>query len=64
MPEMDLYWSAFLTIGMLAHTMHATKLQEVISDGLCDPTDAEKVKSRMVTFASAGVRSLLATRIG
>lgn len=64
MPEMDLYWGAFFTIGMLAHTVHGTKLLEAISAGRCDPRDTEEVTRRMVTFASAGLRSLVALRAG
>jgi len=59
MPDMDLYWGAFFTIGMLAHTMHGTKLLEAISAGRCDPADREGIAHRIVIFASAGLRSLV-----
>lgn len=61
-PEMDLYWGAFFTIGMLAHTMHGTKLLEAISGGRCDAADMEEVTHRIVIFASAGLRSLVEER--
>jgi AcrR family transcriptional regulator len=59
LPERNLYWGAFFTIGMLAHTMHGTKLLDAISAGLCNPGDREGITHRMVVFASAGIRSLV-----
>jgi len=64
MPDVDLYWGAFFTIGMLAHTMHGTKLLEAISAGRSDPADTEVITHRMVTFACAGLRSLVAEQPG
>jgi len=64
MPDVDLYWGAFFTIGMLAHTMHGTKLIEAISAGRCDPADTEGISHRLVTFACAGLRSLVAEQTG
>jgi hypothetical protein len=63
-PDVDLYWGALFTIGMLAHTLRGATLLEIISAGRCDPTETEEVTYRIVTFACAGLRSLPAKEPG
>lgn len=55
----DLYWGAFFTIGVLAHTVTASALLNLIPTDRCDPKDPNSITERMTTFVCAGLRSFV-----
>jgi AcrR family transcriptional regulator len=55
----DLHWGAFFTIGVLAHTVTASALLNLIPNDRCDPKNADSVTERMTTFVCAGLRSFV-----
>jgi len=55
----DLYWGAFFTVGVLAHTVTAGALLELISSGRCLPNNIDTTMERMTTFVCAGLRSFV-----
>jgi AcrR family transcriptional regulator len=57
--DTDLYWGAFFTLGVLAHTVTAGVLLELLSSGRCLPYNADTTMERMTTFVCAGLRSFV-----
>lgn len=55
----DLHWGAFFTIGVLAHTVTASALLNLIPNDRCDPKNADSVTERVTTFVCAGLRSFV-----
>ncbi len=52
----DLYWRVFFTIGATAHTLAASPMLQIISKGICDPTNVEAAFERLVTFVVSGLK--------
>ena len=61
-PPADLFWRLHFTIGAMAHTLAASWIIEMLSGGLCDPSDADGTIERLVTFAVSGLKSPLPPR--
>ncbi len=57
LPPVELFWRMHFLVGAMCHTMVDTYRLEVISGGLCDPTDCDGTIDRLVTFAAAGLRA-------
>jgi len=63
MPDLsaaDVFWRFLFMIGAMAHTMAWSEHIPVVSDGLCDTTDAEATIRQLVPFVAAGMRSTAA----
>jgi AcrR family transcriptional regulator len=59
LPTVELLWRIHFCIGVLSHTLAGTSHLEVVSKGLCDPSDAEATTERIVAFLVAGMRAPL-----
>ncbi|MEK7408763.1 MAG: TetR family transcriptional regulator [Acidobacteriota bacterium] len=57
LPAAELFWRMHFTVGVMAHTLAGTLPLEVISGGLCDPSDTEGALERMIAFVAAGLRA-------
>ena len=57
LPPVELFWRMHFLVGAMCHTMVDTYRLEVISGGLCDPTDVDGIIDRLVGFAAAGLRA-------
>lgn len=57
LPPEDMFWRIHFTVGAMAHTMNETKRIRMVSKGLCNPQDTEKVIQQLVTFLSAGFKA-------
>jgi AcrR family transcriptional regulator len=55
LPLVELLWRLHFSVGVMAHTLGAATLLRVMSDGQCDPTDAEGMLRRMGAFMQAGL---------
>ena len=54
----DLTWRFFFTIGSMAHLMSAGDLLNTLTQGRCDPSDAEGTLQRLIDFSAAGFRAI------
>jgi AcrR family transcriptional regulator len=59
MPERELYWRVFFSIGAMAHVLAGSSLLEIISNGMCDPSDVDGIVDRLIAFVTAGLRAPL-----
>ena len=59
LPPTDLYWRIGFMIGSTAITMAASWIIQMMSRGLCDPSDVEATLDRLVAFVVAGLESPL-----
>ncbi len=59
LPPTDLYWRIGFMIGATAITMAASWIIQMMSRGLCDPSDVEGTLDRLVGFVVAGLESPL-----
>lgn len=59
LPMVELLWRIHFCIGVIAHTLAGTSHLEVVSKGLCDPSDTEAVTERIVAFLAAAMRAPL-----
>jgi AcrR family transcriptional regulator len=64
LPEVELLWRLHFGVGLLVHTLAGTYHLEVLSDGQCDPSDADALIERMVTFLTAGLRAPVSSLCG
>ncbi len=58
-PLADLFWRLHFTIGAMAHTLAASWIIEMISNGLCKESDLDGTIDRLVAFAVAGLNAPL-----
>ncbi len=56
----EVFWRFLFMVGSMAHTMAWSDHIPVVSDGLCDTTDAEATIRQFVPFVAAGMRSTAA----
>ncbi len=61
LPPTDLYWRIGFIIGSTAITMAASWIIQMMSRGLCDPSDVQGTLDRLVAFVVAGLESPLPT---
>ena len=54
----DLTWRFFFTIGSMAHLMSAGDLLNTLTQGRCDPSDAEGTLQHLIDFSAAGFRAI------
>ncbi len=53
-PE-DIFWRLFFSIGAMAQMLASAPLLEFISGGICDPSDTEDARERLVGYVRAGL---------
>jgi AcrR family transcriptional regulator len=63
-PLEDLYWRLHFTIGAMAHTLAGSWIIEMLSGGLCKPSDVDGTIGRLVAFVVAGLRAPLPSQAG
>jgi AcrR family transcriptional regulator len=63
-PLQDLYWRLHFTIGAMAHTLAGSWIIEMLSSGLCKPSDVDGTIDRLVAFAVAGLKAPLPRAAG
>ncbi|UCE02101.1 MAG: TetR family transcriptional regulator [Candidatus Latescibacterota bacterium] len=57
LPRAELYWRLHFAIGAVAQAMADPERLVVLSDGACDPYDADATIARLVPFLAAGLRT-------
>jgi AcrR family transcriptional regulator len=57
LPPSELLWRMHFGIGVMVHVLAGAYHLEIVSGGLCDPSDADAMISRIVTFLAAGLRA-------
>jgi AcrR family transcriptional regulator len=62
-PPRDLFWRMGFAIGATVITMAAAWIIEMLSRGLCDPSDIEGTQERLIAFVVAGLRSPLPAQV-
>lgn len=62
LPREDFYWRLHFLLGAQYYTLANPGRIQVISNGACDPSDAERAISELVAFAAAGFRAAVAAR--
>lgn len=63
LPPAELAWRLHFSIGALAHTMAASKLLNLLSNGACDIADVEGTLARMNAFMVAGFTAPLTSQV-
>jgi AcrR family transcriptional regulator len=63
LPRVELVWRLHFAIGALAHTMAASKMLEMMSDGSCEVSDVEGTLTRLKAFVLAGLASPVTTEV-
>lgn len=59
LPEAELYWRFHFLMGAMVYTMADAGRIQSLSDGRCDPGDAETALHHIVPFLAAGFRAEL-----
>jgi len=54
-PEAEIAWRLFFTVGSTVHYLAASGVLQSVSGGRCDPADVETAIHRLVAFGSAGM---------
>ena len=57
LPHVELMWRLHFSIGALAHTMGASRMLQIFSNGQCDPSDVEGTLKRLEAFMIAGLKA-------
>jgi AcrR family transcriptional regulator len=55
LPEEELLWRLFFTIGAMAQTLAAGNLLRMLSEERCDPGNLDEAESMLARFAEAGL---------
>lgn len=55
LPRDELFWRIHFSIGAMAHTLAASKILTLMSDGHCDISDVEGTLARLKSFIIAGI---------
>lgn len=56
-PRVELLWRLHFSIGVIAHNLAGRYHLQMLSGGLCDPTDVNANIERVVAFLAAGLRA-------
>jgi AcrR family transcriptional regulator len=56
-PPEDLFWRFHFMVGAMVHTAAHGNLAGLISGGLCDPDEVERLTRHLVGFLAAGLRA-------
>jgi len=57
LPRNELIWRMHFAIGAIGHTLAASHLLRILSDGQCDPSDVEGTIKRLEAFMIAGLKA-------
>ncbi len=57
LPDKELYWRVFFTIGAAAHTLAASHLLKIISNNVCDASDIDAAVEELTAFVVAGLQA-------
>jgi AcrR family transcriptional regulator len=60
LPRNELVWRLHFSMGALGHTMAASHLLRILSNGQCDPSDVEGTVRRLEAFMMAGLQAPVA----
>jgi AcrR family transcriptional regulator len=55
LPRNELVWRLHFSMGAIGHTLAASHVLRMLSDGQCDPSDVEGTLKRLQTFMLAGL---------
>jgi AcrR family transcriptional regulator len=58
-PAEDVLWRWFFSIGVMIHTLAASKNLEFISDGLCKASDTDKLIEKIISYVVEGMQAPL-----
>jgi len=56
-PPVEVFWRISFSIGAMAHTLAGSWITQMLSGGLCDPSDVDATTNRLVAFVSAGLQA-------
>lgn len=62
LPLEDIFWRLFFSIGAMAQMLAAAPLLAFLSGGICDPSDTEGAKERLLDYVHAGLSAPAAGR--
>ena len=60
LPRVELLWRLHFSIGALGHTMGASHILRLLSEGQCDLSDVEETIRRLEAYMLAGLRAPVA----
>ncbi len=60
LPRNELLWRLHFSMGAIGHTLAASHILRMLSDGQCDPSDVEGTVKRLETFILAGLTAPVA----
>lgn len=60
LPRVELLWRLHFSIGALGHTMGASHILRLFSEGQCDPSDVEGTLRRLEAYILAGFKAPVA----
>ena len=60
LPRVELLWRLHFSIGALGHTMGASHILQLLSEGQCDPSDVEGTLRRLEAYILAGLKAPVA----
>ena len=59
-PEEEIWWGVNFVMGSMSHSLVSGPFIEVLSGGLCNPNEGERLLERILSFAAAGMSALAA----
>ncbi|MCA8954414.1 MAG: TetR family transcriptional regulator [Planctomycetes bacterium] len=63
-PVATIWWRLHFVVGAMAHAIQNATAVQHMSDGLCDPDDADALVEELVAFATAGFLAPLSADLG
>ena len=57
LPINELFWRLHFSVGMMVHVMNWASILPIITNGMCDVSDAQQTTDRVIAFAAAGFRA-------
>jgi AcrR family transcriptional regulator len=57
LPPNELFWRMHFSVGMMVHLMNWSSILPIITNGMCDVSDAQQTTNRVIAFAAAGFRA-------
>jgi AcrR family transcriptional regulator len=63
LPRTELLWRMQFMMGAVAHTIGGARVLQVLSGGMCDPSDLEGILQRLESFLLAGLQAPLPAEV-
>ncbi|MBZ5606954.1 MAG: TetR family transcriptional regulator [Acidobacteriia bacterium] len=60
LPRNELVWRLHFSMGAIGHTLAASHMLRILSNGQCDPSDVEGTVKRLEAYMTAGLRAPVA----